>query len=152
MPSGSSNSIRSPMDSKKLTSIPCPVSKDQDVRQRLRRCSEATIEAAIEFQSTRNPELVHPIVVGVLARFIEPNLRELLIVPTDDLKIVDDLGVDSLLLVEIVILLEDVLGISIPNEAFRGVHTLSDVRHLCSEENGRFERLPFATGGGESSS
>ncbi len=46
----------------------------------------------------------------------------------DDLRLIEDLGVDSLTMMEIVILVEDVLQMSINNDELRNLRTVGDVK------------------------
>ena len=126
----------------KNETTPFPPSRADLIRQEMRRCSDVAVAAAIEFQESRDPALIQPIVIGVIARFIEPGMRPHLFTAGDDLKLGEDLGVDSLLMVEIVILLEDVFGITIANDDFRGVCTLADVRRLCQQHAARLAPTP----------
>ena len=46
----------------------------------------------------------------------------------DDLRLIEDLGIDSLTMMEIVILVEDVLHMSINNDELRNLRTVGDVK------------------------
>src|SRR5512138_3070491 len=83
------------------------------LREALKRCSPSTFEAAVQFRKTGNPEHVPAVVIGVIERFVEPDLRTKLKDADDDLRLIEDLGIDSLTMMEIVILVEDVLQMSI---------------------------------------
>jgi 3-hydroxyacyl-[acyl-carrier-protein] dehydratase len=48
--------------------------------------------------------------------------------PDDDLRIMEDLGLDSLTLMEAIVLIEDVLQITIENEELRRLRTVGDIR------------------------
>jgi 3-hydroxyacyl-[acyl-carrier-protein] dehydratase len=61
-------------------------------------------------------------------RFVEPDLRVKLKDPDDDLRLIEDLGIDSLTMMEIVILVEEVLQMSINNEELRNLRTIGDVK------------------------
>ncbi|MDR1497083.1 MAG: phosphopantetheine-binding protein [Puniceicoccales bacterium] len=98
------------------------------IRESLKRCSAETIEAAIQFHHSGNPELANTIVIGILARFLEPDQRPKLNEECDHLRLMDDLGVDSLTMVEVVMLVEEVLHISIKNEDLRDLRTIGDVK------------------------
>ncbi|MEO7413075.1 MAG: phosphopantetheine-binding protein [Opitutaceae bacterium] len=67
-------------------------------------------------------------VIGVIERFVEPDLRVKLKDADDDLRLIEDLGVDSLTMMEIVILVEDVLQMSINNDELRNLRTVGDVK------------------------
>lgn len=64
----------------------------------------------------------------MIARFVEPDLRSRLTESTDDLRLAEDLGLDSLTLMEVALLAEDVLRISITAEELRQVRTIGDVK------------------------
>jgi 3-hydroxyacyl-[acyl-carrier-protein] dehydratase len=98
------------------------------LREALKRCSPSTFEAAVQFRKTGNPEHVPAVVIGVIERFVEPDLRAKLKDADDDLRLIEDLGIDSLTMMEIVILVEDVLQLSINNDELRNLRTVGDVK------------------------
>lgn len=98
------------------------------LRESLKRCSPSTFEAAVQFRKTGNPEHVPAVVIGVIERFVEPDLRTKLKDADDDLRLIEDLGIDSLTMMEIVILVEDVLQMSINNEELRNLRTVGDIK------------------------
>ncbi len=102
--------------------------EDTNLRESLKRCSAATYEAAAQFRKTGNTEHLPAIVLGIIERFVEPDLRAKLKDADDDLRIIEDLGIDSLTMMEIVILVEDVLQMSINNEELRHLRTVGDVK------------------------
>lgn len=85
-----------------------PPSDDAHLRETLKRCSPATLEAVRAFRTSGNFTLLPTIVTGVIERFVERELRAKLAAPGPDLRLIEDLGLDSLTLMEIVILTEDV--------------------------------------------
>ena len=104
--------------------------EDDPLRDALKRCPPATYQAAREFRNTRDPRHLPAIVIGIIERFVEPELRPKLKNPHDSLCLIEDLGLDSLTLMEIVLLVEDVLTISINNDELRQLRTLGDVRQF----------------------
>lgn len=109
---------------------PKPFAPEDEIalREALKRCSPSTFEAAIQFRKTGNPEHVPAVVIGVIERFVEPDLRTKLKDADDDLRLIEDLGIDSLTMMEIVILVEDVLQMSINNDELRNLRTVGDVK------------------------
>jgi 3-hydroxyacyl-[acyl-carrier-protein] dehydratase len=103
---------------------------DRILRDALKRCPAPTYEAACQFRQTANPAHLPAIILGVIERYVEPALRARLRKPDDDLRLVEDLGIDSLTMMEIVILAEEVLRISINNEELCRLRTLGDVRRF----------------------
>ena len=101
----------SPANSKPFPVLAKPFAPEDEtaLREALKRCSPSTFEAAIQYRKTGNPEHVPAVVIGVIERFVEPDLRIKLKDADDDLRLIEDLGIDSLTMMEIVILVEDVL-------------------------------------------
>jgi acyl carrier protein len=94
----------------------------------LRRCSPDTLEAALLFRSTKDPHLVEVIVLGIIDRHLEPEQKEIFNKADDSLRFYEDLGVDSLTMLEIVMLVEQTLELSIENEELKDLRTLGDVK------------------------
>lgn len=94
----------------------------------MRRCSPSSIEAAVQFRKTGNPDHVPAIVIGIIERFVDPDLRAKLKEADDDLRMIEDLGIDSLTMMEIVVLVEDAIKISVNNDDLRGLRTIGDIK------------------------
>jgi 3-hydroxyacyl-[acyl-carrier-protein] dehydratase len=115
---------------KSLTLATKPFAPDDEValREALKRCSPSTFEAAVQFRKTGNADHMPAVVIGVIERFVEPDLRAKLKDADDDLRLIEDLGIDSLTMMEIVILVEDVLQLTINNDELRNLRTVGDVK------------------------
>ena len=100
------------------------------LQETLKRCSPETIEAACAFRRTGDATHLPVVVDGVVRRYVENDRRMKLDQPTDDLRLIEDLGLDSLTLMEIVLLTEDAFGISVSNEELVQLRTLGDVRRF----------------------
>lgn len=97
------------------------------LRDALKRCSPATIDAAIAYRRTGDTSAISLVVLGILERFVDPEHRVRLKNPEPDLRVVEDLGVDSLTMLEVVMLVEESLKVSIKNEELRDLRTLGDI-------------------------
>jgi acyl carrier protein len=117
-------------NSKPFAALAKPFSPEDEaaLREALKRCSPSTFEAAVQFRKTGNPEHLPAVVIGIIERFVEPDLRIKLKDADDDLRLIEDLGIDSLTMMEIVILVEDVLQMSINNDELRNLRTVGDVK------------------------
>ncbi len=107
---------------------PFTVEDESALRDSLKRCSPATIEAAIAYRKTHEASHLPAVIIGVIERFVEPDLRAKLKEADDELRLVEDLGIDSLTMMEIVILVEDVLQLQINNEDLRNLRTVGDTK------------------------
>ncbi len=111
------------------------------LRESLRRCAPSAFEAAVQFRKTGNLEHVPSILIGIIERFVEPDLRPKLREGDDDLRLVEDLGIDSLTMMEIVILAEGVLQMSINNEELRNLRSIGDIKGFI---DGKIRGIPNA--------
>jgi 3-hydroxyacyl-[acyl-carrier-protein] dehydratase len=100
------------------------------LREALKRCSASTYEAACRFRQTGDPAWLPAIILGVIEHHVDPDLRAKLRDADDDLRLIEDLGIDSLTMMEIVALAEDVLPVSINSEELCLLRTLGDVKQV----------------------
>jgi 3-hydroxyacyl-[acyl-carrier-protein] dehydratase len=103
---------------------------EASLRETLKRCSASTFEAACQFRKTGNPEHLPVIIFGVIERFVESGLRGKLKESSDDLRLAEDLGIDSLTMMEIVMQVEEILQITINNQELRALRTIGEVRQF----------------------
>ena len=71
--------------------------------------------------------------VGVLKRHVEPEFVGLLDNEELALSFSDDLGIDSMTMMEIVMMVEECLGIHIENEKLMEIETYSDLDKYISD-------------------
>ncbi len=77
------------------------------------------------------------IVTGIIERFLEPENKTLLHKDDDSVRLFEDLGIDSLTMMEIVIMVEETLKVSFDNNELRELRTLGDVKtYIDSEAKG----------------
>lgn len=107
-----------------------PFSSEEEsaLRESLRRCAPECIEAAVTYRRTGDAATVGTVVMGILTRFLEPDQRAKLQGDCDSLRLMDDLGVDSLTMVEVVMLVEETLVMKMDNEDLRDLRTIGDVK------------------------
>lgn len=112
----------------------------EEVSETMRRCPQSSIDAALRFQTERDPALAPAIVMGIIERFAEPHIREKVRAADDATRLFDDLGIDSLMMVEIVMTIEQVMQVSAPDEELRTLRTLGDVKKYM---DAKIRGLPF---------
>lgn len=110
------------------TAKPLSPEDEEQLKESLKRCSPETVEAALDYRKTGDTELIPVIILGIIERFLEPDMRPRLKGDADELRIFEDLGVDSLTLVEIVMLVEETLDMTIDNNELRDLRTVGDVK------------------------
>ena len=103
-----------------------------DLKDLLKRCPAGTYEAALAFRQDKDIDQIETIVMGVIDRHLEPDQREILSNSDDSLRMYEDLGMDSLTMLEVVMLVEQTLQVSIDNEELRDLRTIGDVKVYLS--------------------
>ncbi|MGF1530459.1 MAG: phosphopantetheine-binding protein [Puniceicoccaceae bacterium] len=98
------------------------------LKESLRRCPAGTIEAVIAYRQTGDASKIPTIVNGIIERYLEPEAKPLVRSGDENLRLLEDLGVDSLTMIEIVIAVEETLNISFENNELRELVTIGDVR------------------------
>lgn len=106
----------------------------QNLRHVLKRCSAATIEAALRFQETRDPAEVEPIILGLLAREIPEEKASDIATAFGETRLIEDLGLDSLGFMEAVMAAEEVFGVVIDNQDLRRITTLDQLYGFVKEK------------------
>ncbi len=106
--------------------------QEVELRDNLKRCTPETVEAAVAFRRTGEVSFLPTIILGIISKFVEPDVRPKLDGPNDDLRILDDLGVDSLTLIEIVTMVEETLDMKIENEELANLRTIGEVKSFVA--------------------
>jgi acyl carrier protein len=115
------------------STVPFTEATEQELRESLRRCPPETIEAAVKFRRDGDPSQINPIIMGLIERFMDPEFRPKLAQPNaDGLKILEDLGLDSLTMVELVMLVEETLDLTVDNNELRGIKTIGDIKQFVA--------------------
>lgn len=115
-----------------------------DLREALKRCSPSTYYAACKFRHSGDATQLPAIVLGVIERYVDRDLRAKLQADPDPLRLREDLGLDSLTLMEVVMLAEDVLGLSISNDELTALRTVGDVQRFMLAQVRAVPRRPLA--------
>ncbi|MEN9841185.1 MAG: hypothetical protein RL376_985 [Verrucomicrobiota bacterium] len=120
---------------------------EAQLRDSLRRCTETTIQAALAYRQTKDPAHTLPVVVGIIERYVDPELRSKLTDSGEGLRLVEDLGLDSLTMMEIVMLVEEVVGLTISNDELRGLLTVGDIRTFIDRKAAGLDTTPSTPSG-----
>ncbi len=69
---------------------------------------------------------------GIITHYVDPDLRPRLRESGDDLRLIEDLGLDSLTMIEVMQRVEDLLQIRVSDEELRHFRTLGQVREFIA--------------------
>ncbi len=103
------------------------------MREALKRCAPATYYAACKFRATGDLNALRTVIGGVVERYVDRELRAKLGGPLElqpELRLREDLGLDSLTMMEVVMLAEEVLPITISNEELIRLQSLGQVHEF----------------------
>lgn len=104
------------------------------LEEELRRAPSGTREALQAFKQTGDLQQLETFARGIIARNIDDAYLEVLENADAATRMMDDLGIDSLTMVEIAITFEDALDIELIDEELRALETLGDIRkHLIEK-------------------
>jgi acyl carrier protein len=103
---------------------------DPVLRETLKRCSPATYYAACKYRTTGCSDALRTVLIGVVERYVDRDLRYKLLSSPDELRLAEDLGLDSLTLMEIVMLMEEIFPLEVTNEELVQLRRFGDVRRF----------------------
>lgn len=116
------------------TNRPISEAEREGIEDALRHCPKGTYDALNEFRTSGSVESFNKFLTGVLERFVEPEMVNSLKGDRSNLRFVDDLGVDSMTMMEIVIVMEECLGIQMENEELMEIETYGDLDRYVSSK------------------
>ncbi len=103
----------------------------ESLRHALRHCPPEVFAAARAFRRTGNPAEAATVLLGIVGRFAPEPARRRLHDDRTQARLREDLGLNSLALLEIASLAEEALGLSLSDEDLRGVRTVGDLLALA---------------------
>lgn len=99
--------------------------EDEILRKALRHCSVSTYQAARQFRETGDTLLIRSIIIGILEQYSLSGLDQKSSSEAP-LHLANDLGIDSLSLLEVALIAEEVFQLSINNSELLELTTLED--------------------------
>lgn len=97
-----------------------------EIRSNFKRCREGTVDAIIELRRTGNTELIPTIVRGVVWRYVQSDVQSTIDQATAETPLTS-FGVDSLMMMEIVLDVQDALDLVIEDDDLRRMQTIGDL-------------------------
>lgn len=115
-----------------------PLTDDQaaEIRAALKRCRPETIDAALRFRASGDAVEVPAIVYGIVERHLAPEVSQKMDLHhvEETTRLVEDLGIDSLTMLEIVLSIEETMALRIENEELKDLRTLGDVKTFIGQK------------------
>jgi 3-hydroxyacyl-[acyl-carrier-protein] dehydratase len=104
------------------------------IKNSFKRCSAETTEAILRFREAQDPACIQPIIYGIIERYMSSQPDKRLADMPEDTKLIEDLGIDSLTMLEVVLSIEEALLIRIENEELMQIRTLHDVKSFLEKK------------------
>ena len=115
-----------------------PLTDEQaaEIRAALKRCRPETIDAALRFRASGDLTEIPVIVYGIVERHLAPEVSQKLDLHhvEEGTRLVEDLGIDSLTMLEIVLSIEETMAMRIENEELKDLRTLGDVKTFIGQK------------------
>lgn len=107
---------------------PLTPEQEEELRESLKRSPE-TFEAVLAFRNNGDSTQASKIILGIIEKFCEPDAREKLKQPNaDSLLVMEDLELDSLAMLDVVMLVESAMDISIDNSELADLRSIGDIK------------------------
>ncbi len=108
--------------------MPITEERKLEITKSLKRCSDETVAAALRFEESRNLDELPAIIHGVLERDAANPKPEGVAAATDEARLIEDIGMDSFGMIEVVMTAEEVLGITVANQEMNEIRTLGQLK------------------------
>jgi acyl carrier protein len=100
------------------------------VPPQLAKFSPEVKAAYARYVSDADPAAVQTIVLAALADFMPKRTLEVVTTPSDEQRLIEDLGYDSLAVAETVFFLEDLFNVKIGNRDLLDLRTVGELRNF----------------------
>lgn len=111
---------------------PLTPEQEEELRESLKRSPE-TFEAVLAFRNDGDSSKAPKIILGIIEKFCEPEARDKLKQPdADSLLVMEDLELDSLAMLDVVMLVESAMDISIDNSELADLRSIGDIKAFVS--------------------
>jgi acyl carrier protein len=114
--------------------MPTELTEEQitKVNHDFRRCREGTAEAIIRLRRTGDTALIPEILRGIVWRYVRPDAREQVEKASLETPL-STLGMDSLMMLEVVLDVQDALDVTVEDTELRRVKTFNDIGELLMQ-------------------
>ena len=107
--------------------------QEAKLRESFKRCSPETLEAIFSFRREGDLDAVIVCVHGIIERYLKLEPGEHLADRPDTTRLGEDLGIDSLTMLEIIMAIEEALDFRVEDSDARHIRTLGDVRRYVDD-------------------
>lgn len=102
-----------------------------DIDERFLNLNPQALDAIRQYHSTHKPELVHTIVDGIVEKYLPADMRGR---AAEAMKSPNSFGIESVTLMEIMLDIQDALGIELSDNELRGLKNFDDATALLRQK------------------
>jgi acyl carrier protein len=113
--------------------VPLNPEQEAKLHESFKRCNPETVAAILRFRNQADLSAVIIVVHGVIERYLKLAPGETLAAKSGTTRLGEDLGIDSLTMLEIVMAIEEALDFRIEDSEARAIRTLGDVRQYVDD-------------------
>ncbi len=99
----------------------------KNLEEVLKRCPAGTLEGLLRYRQAGEVEGFRVFLTGCIKRHTDDEFHGLLDSGRSDLSFIDDIGIDSMTMMEIVMMIEECLNIKIENKDLMEIRTMGDL-------------------------
>jgi acyl carrier protein len=107
--------------------------QEAKLRESFKRCSPETLDAILRFRREHDLDAVIVCVHGIIERYLKLEPGDTIAQRPDTTRLGEDLGIDSLTMLEIVMAIEEALDFRAEDSDVRNIRTLGDVRRYVDD-------------------
>lgn len=104
---------------------------ESDIDERFLNMSPPALQAIRQYRDTHKPELVQPIVDGIVEKYLPVEMRGR---ATEAMQSPNSFGIESVTLMEIMLDIQDALGIELSDNELRGLKNFEDATNLLRQK------------------
>lgn len=104
---------------------------ETEINERFMNLNPEALQAIREYHATHKPELVHTIVNGIVEKYLPAEMRNR---ASEAMKSPNAFGIESVTLMEIMLDIQDALGIEITDNELRGLKNFDDATNLLRQK------------------
>ena len=97
------------------------------LEETLKRCPEGTLDALVRYRGEGRFEDLSLFLTGCIKRHTDEEYQEVLDSGDENVSFVDDLGIDSMAMMEVVMMVEECLHVRLDNQDLMNIRTVGDL-------------------------
>jgi len=109
---------------------------EAEIAHLLRGFPDTTLSAALTLRSGDDEQAFISFLFGIVAFYLPAGTRPPENLPSDEIRLREDLGLDSLALAEAMFKVEELFAVTVGNSEIAAIETLADARRLLKEKLG----------------